>query len=116
MSSPLLSSPRKRGSSGVKPLDDTPLDPRVRGDDKLDVTPLDPRLPADETPLGPRFRGDDDVTLFQMRGVSKRYGGVRALQGADLAINAGRIHAVLGENGAGKSTLIKIMTGVVAPD
>jgi ribose transport system ATP-binding protein len=54
--------------------------------------------------------------LFQMQGVSKRYGGVRALQGADLAINAGRIHAVLGENGAGKSTLIKIMTGVVAPD
>jgi ribose transport system ATP-binding protein len=51
-----------------------------------------------------------------MQGVSKRYGGVRALQGADLAINAGRIHAVLGENGAGKSTLIKIMTGVVAPD
>src|SRR5512146_3249165 len=54
--------------------------------------------------------------LFQMQGISKRYGGVRALQGADLAINAGRIHAVLGENGAGKSTLIKIMTGVVAPD
>ncbi len=51
-----------------------------------------------------------------MQGVSKRYGGVRALQGADLAIEAGRIHAVLGENGAGKSTLIKIMAGVVAPD
>ena len=51
-----------------------------------------------------------------MQGVSKRYGGVRALQDADLAIEAGRIHAVLGENGAGKSTLIKIMAGVVAPD
>jgi ribose transport system ATP-binding protein len=51
-----------------------------------------------------------------MRSVSKRYGGVRALQDADLAIHAGRIHAVLGENGAGKSTLIKIMAGVVAPD
>ena len=54
--------------------------------------------------------------LFAMRGVSKRYGGVRALENADLAIDAGRIHAVLGENGAGKSTLIKIMAGVVAPD
>ena len=54
--------------------------------------------------------------LFVMQGVSKRYGGVRALQDADLAIEAGRIHAVLGENGAGKSTLIKIMAGVVAPD
>jgi len=51
-----------------------------------------------------------------MQGVSKRYGGVRALQDADLAIEAGRIHAVLGENGAGKSTLIKIMAGVVTPD
>ena len=54
--------------------------------------------------------------LFDIRGVSKRYGGVRALQDADLTIEAGRIHAVLGENGAGKSTLIKIMAGVVAPD
>jgi ribose transport system ATP-binding protein len=56
------------------------------------------------------------VSLFVMRGVSKRYGGVRALSDADLTVEAGRIHAVLGENGAGKSTLIKIIAGVVAPD
>jgi ribose transport system ATP-binding protein len=56
------------------------------------------------------------MSLFVMQGVAKRYGGVRALEGADLAIDAGRIHAVLGENGAGKSTLIKIMAGVVQPD
>jgi ribose transport system ATP-binding protein len=56
------------------------------------------------------------MSLFVMQGVSKRYGGVRALQDAALTIEAGRIHAVLGENGAGKSTLIKIMAGVVAPD
>ncbi|MCW5631724.1 MAG: sugar ABC transporter ATP-binding protein [Rubrivivax sp.] len=56
------------------------------------------------------------MSLFSMQGISKRYGGVHALQGADLAVEAGRIHAVLGENGAGKSTLIKIMAGVVAPD
>jgi ribose transport system ATP-binding protein len=67
--------------------------------------------------MGPGLRRDDTfMTLFQMQGVSKRYGGVRALHDADLAIEAGRIHAVLGENGAGKSTLIKIMAGVVAPD
>jgi len=54
--------------------------------------------------------------FFRMEGVSKRYGGVRALENADLAVRAGRIHAILGENGAGKSTLIKIMAGVVAPD
>lgn len=51
-----------------------------------------------------------------MAGVSKRYGGVRALEKADLVVTPGRIHAILGENGAGKSTLIKIMAGVVAPD
>jgi ribose transport system ATP-binding protein len=56
------------------------------------------------------------MSLFVMQGVSKRYGGVRALQDAQLVVEAGRIHAVLGENGAGKSTLIKVMAGVVAPD
>jgi ribose transport system ATP-binding protein len=56
------------------------------------------------------------VILFEMQGVCKRYGGVRALQDASLVVQAGRIHAVLGENGAGKSTLIKMMAGVVAPD
>src|SRR5450631_4561812 len=56
------------------------------------------------------------MSLSTMRGVSKRYGGVRALSDANLTIEAGRIHAILGENGAGKSTLIKIMAGVVAPD
>jgi len=54
--------------------------------------------------------------LFRMEGVSKRYGGVRALENARLSCGHGRIHAVLGENGAGKSTLIKIMAGVVRPD
>ena len=54
--------------------------------------------------------------ILRMEGVSKRYGGVRALANADLTVFAGRIHAILGENGAGKSTLIKILAGVVAPD
>ena len=54
--------------------------------------------------------------LFRMDGISKRYGGVRALEKAELAVFPGRIHAILGENGAGKSTLIKVMAGVVAPD
>ena len=56
------------------------------------------------------------VPLLRIEGASKRYGGVTALQKADLTVEAGEIHAILGENGAGKSTLIKIMAGVVAPD
>src|SRR5262245_3521702 len=54
--------------------------------------------------------------LFRLEGVSKRYGGVRALDDARITCERGRIHAVLGENGAGKSTLIKVMAGVVRPD
>jgi ribose transport system ATP-binding protein len=48
--------------------------------------------------------------------VSKRYGGVAALENVDFSCDRGKIHAVLGENGAGKSTLIKIVAGVVQPD
>src|SRR5215470_4671400 len=59
---------------------------------------------------------DVAVPLFRMEGVSKRYGGVRALEEAELNVHGGRVHAILGENGAGKSTLIKVMAGVVAPD
>ncbi|MGE0005844.1 MAG: sugar ABC transporter ATP-binding protein [Parvibaculaceae bacterium] len=56
------------------------------------------------------------TALFRMEGVCKRYGGVRALENAELTVHSGRIHAILGENGAGKSTLIKIIAGVVQPD
>jgi ribose transport system ATP-binding protein len=46
----------------------------------------------------------------------KTFPGVRALDGASLALEPGSVHALLGENGAGKSTLIKIVTGVYQPD
>ena len=54
--------------------------------------------------------------VLELIDVSKRYGGVHALQRARFACASGRIHALLGENGAGKSTLIKVMAGVVQPD
>src|SRR5579872_6228733 len=54
--------------------------------------------------------------FLSLSGISKRYAGVRALEGVDFACRRGMIHAVLGENGAGKSTLIKIIAGVVQPD
>ncbi len=51
----------------------------------------------------------------RMRGVSKHFGGVRALEGVDLDIRPGEVHALLGENGAGKSTILKILRGVQPP-
>jgi ribose transport system ATP-binding protein len=56
------------------------------------------------------------MPFLDLKNISKRYGGVVALDGVNFACDRGSIHAVLGENGAGKSTLIKIIAGVVQPD
>ncbi len=53
--------------------------------------------------------------LVQMRGITKRFGGVTALLNVDLEAHAGEVLAIVGDNGAGKSTLIKVLTGVYQP-
>jgi rhamnose transport system ATP-binding protein len=53
---------------------------------------------------------------LELRGISKSYGGIRALQDVSFTVAPGEVHAVLGENGAGKSTLVRIVTGVEAAD
>jgi ribose transport system ATP-binding protein len=54
--------------------------------------------------------------LLKVTGASKSFGGVSVLRNVDLEVQAGQIHALLGENGAGKSTLMKILCGIHQPD
>jgi len=54
--------------------------------------------------------------LLAIEGLAKRFGGVTASDGIDLAVPAGELHAIIGPNGAGKTTLIGELTGEIAPD
>ncbi len=51
-----------------------------------------------------------------MEGIGKRFGAVSALEGVELAVREGEVHALVGENGAGKSTLMKVLSGATRPD
>ena len=54
--------------------------------------------------------------LLEMKGIGKTFPGVKALEGVNLSVREGQVHALLGENGAGKSTLIKILSGAYTRD
>jgi ABC-type branched-subunit amino acid transport system ATPase component/ABC-type branched-subunit amino acid transport system permease subunit len=55
-------------------------------------------------------------TVLEVEGVSKQFGGIRAVTKAGLEVNAGEIHALIGPNGAGKTTLFNLTSGMFAPD
>src|SRR5829696_1736368 len=56
------------------------------------------------------------TTVLELRDVSKSFGPVVALRSGSLRVQAGSIHALVGENGAGKSTLVKVVAGVYRRD
>ncbi len=77
-------------------------------------------MPAPPVPI-PRRRpalraADRGTTLLAVRGVSKAFGGVAALDRVDLAVEAGAIVGLIGPNGSGKTTLVNVVTGVYRPD
>jgi len=59
---------------------------------------------------------NEDGSLLSLRGVSKRFGAVQALDGVDLDVRAGEVVGLVGDNGAGKSTLVKTIAGIYSPD
>ena len=71
-------------------------------------------------PAAPPPTGDEEVherttmttNILEMRGITKTFPGVKALQNVSLEVERGEIHAICGENGAGKSTLMKVLSGV----
>ena len=56
------------------------------------------------------------MALLELRGVSKSFGGLRVLDGVDLLVEAGAVHALIGPNGSGKTTLLNCVSGILAAD
>src|SRR3954453_6880561 len=54
----------------------------------------------------------DSTPLLEVRGITKRFGAVRALNGVDFRVMPGEVVGLVGDNGAGKSTLVKVISGI----
>ncbi|MGG2043992.1 ABC transporter permease subunit [Burkholderia gladioli] len=100
---PVVSKPAASDSTASNPtaIDSTESDPASRS------SPATGK-PAAITPTTP-------LAALELRGIAKRFGATRVLQGVDLRIEAGERHALIGPNGAGKSTLFELIAGGSRP-
>ncbi|WP_186099104.1 ABC transporter permease subunit [Burkholderia gladioli] len=100
---PVVSKPAAIDSTASNPtaIDSTESDPASRS------SPATGK-PAAITPTTP-------LAALELRGIAKRFGATRVLQGVDLRIEAGERHALIGPNGAGKSTLFELIAGGSRP-
>ena len=73
-------------------------------------------LDPDRSVTGQGPDRSNPVPLVAMRGITKTFGSVTAVAGADFDLHSGEIHALLGENGAGKTTLMNLLYGLEQPD
>ena len=71
------------------------------------------------TQTAPEYAGpgtDDGAPLLKLKGVTKNFGGLRAVSAVDLTVERGEIRGLIGPNGSGKTTLFNLMTGFLHPD
>lgn len=77
--------------------------------------PRAPQAPAHAEPLPRRAQPARGQPLLQVRGLTRRFGGLVAVDHVEFDLSAGELLGVIGPNGAGKSTLFNVLTGVTAP-
>ena len=56
------------------------------------------------------------AVILEAQGLARAFGGLRAVDGVDFALQAGEIHALIGPNGAGKTTFVSLLSGRIGPD
>ena len=79
-------------------------------------SPAPPAPAPSSNGKGGPAESDATEVMVSFQGVRKNFGALQVLKGVDLAVDPGRIHALLGSNGAGKTTLIRILATLLRPD
>jgi branched-chain amino acid transport system permease protein len=78
------------------------------------VRPLEPEF-IPPLPLTRQVGNDDGSVILSVRGLSKHFGGLKAIDDVDLAICRNKVHALIGPNGSGKTTLLNVLNGITKP-